>query len=409
MNFYKNGNHKHMVFGIALLAVQTYFLIRILNSNFSIFEYSEFSAMWSLTMGVILGFTFPLEGYGLALKNRNLKQNQKENLEVVTFQKIVLVLFITLTFGSFFFTKYAFDGNWTFYPNLILLAISFAFIFIVRAELIRNQKFIQFSVFINLEGLFRLVFVLSLINLGFNTGIAAASAITLASLITAIFGSKITKIDFKRFFSRVKFVRTNIHSLVLASLSTYLILNIGPFLIQIFDPSSGLAGLELNAVTIARSPLFIGPVIQSILIKNIQFSLSSENNADAKRLLNKTMLVTGIFYLFGVIAFTLLGNSIVEVLYGPESTSDQTNFGILALATMFSLLSLTAQSFFVAKNDLIVIRNAWLISLFILFLTISIPLANVVIRTEIASFFAFFGSFIYLALAANTKRIKQPR
>jgi O-antigen/teichoic acid export membrane protein len=398
----KNGNHLHMGAGIGFFALLTFFLLRGIEARLSLLEYGQFAAFWALLMGLVMGFTYPLESFGLALKSRNLNKVEIQNEEISAIQTAVIPVATLIILLAPIYVTLAFGGSWIYSALLLLCLTSFALIYSSRARLLNRNRFTWYAGLLGFEGLLRIAIAIILLTYISNSGISAGVSITIAAILTAWRAKRIVDLpSFSILLKKLPFNKAFVR-IILANLATLTILNISPFLIQIFRNESGLSGKELNSLTIARIPIFLGPIIQSYLIPRIQFR-TFEQGASNKHFLIKFMVASLFIYLLGILAFGIFGKSIVEVIYGQNSTALETNFFLIASTSALYLLFITVQSYFIAQNRINPIGKAAVFGIFTMFFVLLGP-GEIILKTEIASAAAFTASLSYLGVTTLYRR-----
>jgi O-antigen/teichoic acid export membrane protein len=115
------------------------------------------------------------------------------------------------------------------------------------------------------------------------------------------------------------------------------------------------------------------------------------------------MVASFIIYLLGILVFGMFGKSIVEVIYGQNSTALETNFFLIASTSALYLLFITVQSYFIAQNRINPIGKAAVFGIFTMFFVLLGP-GEIILKTEIASAAAFAASLSYLGVTALYRR-----
>ncbi len=389
-----------LVLGIGNLALLTFFLLVTLENNLAPREYSEFAAFWSFLMGIVMGFTYPLETNGLAVKSFKDKDRQTRN-ELSAAKSVVVVLTLITLVTSPFYVSQIFNNNWLYLFAFLIVVISFSTIYLCRARLLNDKQYLKYSIFLSAEGVARIVLSLLFILTFNGSGIQASLAVVLSSLLVAIFIAKSVNFKLKSLFENKNKINLNIFNLVFANLIIILILNAGPFFIHAIDTTGELAGKELNSLTISRIPVFLGPLVQSILIPKFQ-TLSSNEQLVAKRFFIKSLSAIAIFAFLWVVFFGMLGKYLVEILFGPNSVGENSNLFLLASITGSYLILLVIQSYFVAMHLNKQIRTGLGVGSITLLICLVLPLP-IVIRTEIACALAMFIPVLFLIY--QTKKV----
>ena len=385
-----------MLGGIGLLAVLTFALLTYLENNLSTVEYGEFAAFWSLVMGLIMGVTYPLETHGLSLQNLNYSKNESLKREYDGIKTVMITIAVLLLIFAPIYVNRIFQGKWLYLPAFLITLTSFTTIYAARARLLNNYKFKIYAGLMSAEGVLRILFVTFAIFFVSNSGVNAALAISLAAATIAILTGRIVNLNLLKVISQKVHFRFSVFKLVLGNLIVILVLNIGPFLIHAYDQSGEFSGRELNALTISRIPVFLGPVIQSILIPKFQ-NLYNVRKITNHNFLKQTLLLATVISATWVIVFGINGKQIVELMFGKDSTSSNSNFYLLGGITGSYIILMVLQSFFVSINQSKKVTSALVIGLLLALISLKLPI-EIVLRAELFSFLAMSIPATYLLI-----------
>ena len=387
-------NRVVMIIGLGFLAVLTFVLLTYLEKNLPASEYGEFAAFWSLVMGLIMGVSYPLETHGLSLQNLNLSKDEALNKEYGGIKSVLIALAVILIIFAPLYINKIFQGEWLYLPALLITLVSFTTIYAARARLLNSFKFRIYAGLMSVEGGLRIFFVaLAILFLG-KSGLNSAFAISFASVVVAFWSARVVNLRFLNLVSQKIHFRFNIFKLVIGNLIVILVLNIGPFLIHAIDESGELSGKELNALTISRIPVFLGPVIQSILIPRFQ-SIHNVQKITNYDFLKKTIIFATTISITWILTFGIFGKQIVELLFGKNSTSSSSNFYLLGGLTGSYIILMVLQSFFVSINQSKKVTNALVIGLIAALISLALPV-DIVLRAELFSIIAMSLPAFYL-------------
>jgi O-antigen/teichoic acid export membrane protein len=176
-------------------------------------------------------------------------------------------------------------------------------------------------------------------------------------------------------------------------------------LIHAIDQSGELSGKELNALTISRIPVFLGPVIQSILIPRFQ-SIHNVQKITNYDFLKKTVIFATTISITWILTFGIFGKQIVELLFGKNSTSSSSNFYLLGGLTGSYIILMVLQSFFVSINQSKKVTNALVIGLIAAFISLALPV-DIVLRAELFSIIAMSLPAFYLLVKLKVQDRKK--
>jgi O-antigen/teichoic acid export membrane protein len=393
-----------MIIGLGLLALLTFVLLTFLENNLSTVEYGEFAAFWSLVMGLIMGVTYPLETHGLSLKNLNYTKAEATKREYDGLKTVMAATLVVLIIFSPIYIDRVFQGKWLYLAALTITLVSFSTIYAARARMLNHYKFNTYASLMSLEGFLRILFVILTLYFSTSTGINSALAISFAAGIVALWSSANVNLNLLKIISEKVHFRFSIFKLVLGNLIIILVLNIGPFFIHAYDQSGELSGRELNALTIARIPVFLGPVIQSILIPRFQTIHNVEKNTNYN-FLKRAIRIATVISISWILIFGVFGKQIVELLFGNGSTSVNSNFYLLAGITGSYIVLMVLQSFFVSINKSKKVTNALVFGLLVALTSLALPF-EIVLRAELFSIIAMSVPAVYLLLNLKFRKTK---
>jgi O-antigen/teichoic acid export membrane protein len=174
-------------------------------------------------------------------------------------------------------------------------------------------------------------------------------------------------------------------------MATLLLLNLGPFVVQyLAGAQAAAAGVFLNALTLSRIPIMLGPVLQARLVPSVVAILSREQFPTLLKLIGKgvrTLIIGGVIF---VGTFSLFGNKVIDVLFGGTTKLNHLDLALLAIPTVLYLFAVTFQSVLVALKQTRSIAKAWSTGLGFYFLALLIPV-DAILKVEIAGVIAMLA------------------
>jgi O-antigen/teichoic acid export membrane protein len=180
----------------------------------------------------------------------------------------------------------------------------------------------------------------------------------------------------------------NFVPLLVASLVPLLVLNLGPFVVQFLaGAEAATAGIFLNALTLSRIPIMLGPVLQARLIPSVTSILSREEFPTLRKLIGKGMWELIIGGLTFVIGFALFGDIVINTLFGGKTNLNHLDLALLAIPTFLYLLAIAFQSVLVALKETKTIAKAWVLGLFAYLFSLLIPI-TAILKVEVAGVIA---------------------
>jgi O-antigen/teichoic acid export membrane protein len=353
-----------------------------------------FAAFWSVVMGLILGATAPLETFGLgttSITEDKLKIGRQFIDAIRLVFSIVLICVLLILPWS---VPRVFDGHWSFLIATVLALVGFLFTYSARGILIVEHKSSRYAQLMSLESLLRILLALLLIAVIGAGGSSVALAVALAAVLVGALSYYSVRfhIDPKVRVNSLSFKNTGTFTpLLIASMATLLLLNLGPFVVQyLAGAQAAAAGVFLNALTLSRIPIMLGPVLQARLVPSVVAILSREEFPTLIKLIGKgvrTLIIGGVIF---VMTFSLFGNMVIDVLFGGTTRLNRLDLALLAVPTVLYLFAVTFQSVLVALKQTKSIARAWSVGLGFYFLALLIPV-DAILKVEIAGVIAMLA------------------
>ena len=390
----ESNSTRNVLIGIGALALGSYFLLAITSRALSPHEYSMFAAFWSVVMGLILGATAPLETFGLGTTSITEDKVQIDRQFVDAIRLVFSIVLILILLILPWSVPRVFDGHWSFLIATVLAVVGFLFTYGARGILIVEHKSIRYAQLMSLESLLRILLTLLLIAVIGAAGSSVALAVALAAVITGALSYYSVRFHFelKIRSSNLGFNNTGTFTpLLVASMATLLLLNLGPFVVQyLAGAQAAAAGVFLNALTLSRIPIMLGPVLQARLVPSVVAILSREQFPTLFKLIGKglrTLIIGGLIF---VVTFSLFGNLVIDLLFGGTTKLNHLDFALLAIPTVLYLFAVTFQSVLVALKETRSIAKAWSAGLGFYFLALLIPI-DAILKVEIAGVIAMLA------------------
>lgn len=399
---------RNIVIGTAALALGSYTLLAFTSRQLSPYEYSLFAAFWSVIMGLILGATAPLETFGLSttiVKNDELQIDKQ-------FVAAIRIVLITVSFSIIFVLPWSiprvFDGRWSFLIATILALLGFVLTYSARGVLVVGHRSRMYATLMSLESFLRIALAALFIALIGAGGSSIALAISLAAVIVG----SVSYISIRKHIAlrnittrKSKSGNQSFVPLLVASLATLLLLNLGPFVVQFLAGAAATtAGPFLNALTISRAPIMLGPVLQARLVPSVVSILSQEDFPTLGKLIGKGIRVLIAFGLVFVIGFALCGGWVISILFGSDAILGRLDLALLAIPTFLYLLAVAFQSVLVALGQTKKIALAWIVGLIAYLIALTLPFEPVQ-KVEVAGVIAMVtvSSSLFLMLSKAMK------
>ena len=401
----ESGATRNIVIGTGVLALGSYVLLAITSRQLSAHEYSLFAAFWSVVMGLILGATAPLETFGLSTTTMNNNELQIDKqfisaIRIVLFTVVGVVIFVLP-----WFIPRVFDGHWSFLIATILALLGFTLTYSARGVLVVEHRSGRYASLMSFESLLRIGLAATFIWLIGAGGSSVALAVSLAAIVVG----GLSYVSIKQHIA-LRFIAAknsspksqNFVPLLVASLATLLVLNLGPFIVQYLSGAeAAAAGIFLNALTLSRVPIMLGPVLQARLVPSVSAILSREEFPTLRKLIGKGMrelIIGGVAFVAG---FALVGDLAINTLFGGNTTLNQVDLALLAIPTFLYLLAIALQSVLVALKETRKIAKAWVLGLFAYIFSLLFP-SDAILKVEIAGVLAMSTVVVLLFYQLST-------
>jgi O-antigen/teichoic acid export membrane protein len=368
---------RNVLFGIGALALGSYALLAVTSRALSPHEYSLFAAYWSVVMGLVLGATAPLETFGLSTttvsQNRlNIDRQFIDAISLVFIGALIAIL-VLLPWS----VPRVFDGHWSFLVATVLTLVGFLLTYSSRGILIVEHRSSRYAQLMSAESVLRILFALALISLIGAGGSSVSLAVSLAALFVGLasYYSVRSHVSLKVNWKKSDIRNTDtFRPLLVASLATLLLLNLGPFVVQFLaGAEAAAAGIFLNALTLSRLPIMLGPVLQARLVPSVAAILSREEFPTLSKLIGKGLrglVIGGAVFVTG---FSVFGDTIINFFFGGNTTLNHLDLALLAIPTFLYLLAIVFQSVLVALKETKKIAKAWVLGLFAYLAALLIP------------------------------------
>ncbi len=395
----ERNSTRNVLIGIGALALGSYMLLAVTSRALSPHEYSLFAAYWSVVMGLILGATNPLETFGLGSTHVNKNELTIDRQFVDAFKLVLVVSLIAILVLLPWTVPRVFDGHWSFLIATVLTLIGFLLTYSSRGILIVEHRSARYAQLMSAESFLRILFAIALITLIGAGGSSASLAVSLAALVVGLasYYSVRAHISLKVNWKNASVKNTQtFRPLLVASLATLLLLNLGPFVVQFLaGAEAAAAGIFLNALTLSRIPIMLGPVLQARLVPSVSAILSREEFPTLGKLIGKGLrglIIGGALFVTG---FALFGDTVIDILFGGNTTLDHLDLALLAIPTFLYLLAIAFQSVLVALKETKKIAKAWVIGLMAYLLALLLP-SEAILKVEVAGVVAMSTVVILL-------------
>ena len=153
--------------------------------------------------------------------------------------------------------------------------------------------------------------------------------------------------------------------LLVASVSTAIVLNVSPLAVELLAGPSEReeAGRFLNALLIARVPLFFFQAVQASLLPKLS-SLAADGHLDEfRRVLGRLLSLVGALGAMAIAACALVGHLVVEMAFGAEFAVGRRDMVLLAASSAVLMIVLSLAQALIAQRCQGRMALAWLAGL----------------------------------------------
>ena len=257
---------------------------------------------------------------------------------------ISLVLVACSLLASRWLIDELFDGEVLLLVGMLMLVIGFGAGHLARGLLAGTNRFGGYSRYLLGDGGSRLAIVAVMVLIG----VRSSGPFGIAHGLAPILGILIALAPERRLFTDGEPVAWRelsraMGSLLAASLATAFLLNVSPLAVQILadDQQGDAAGIFLNALLIARVPLFFFQAVQASLLPRLS-ALAGAGKYDEmwhelRHLLALVVAAGGL----AVVGFGLLGPFVVETAFGSGFAVSSRDMALLAVSSAGLMVALT--------------------------------------------------------------------
>ncbi len=152
---------------------------------------------------------------------------------------------------------------------------------------------------------------------------------------------------------------------LLATVSTAIVLNVSPLAVELLAGPSEReeAGRFLNALLIARVPLFFFQAVQASLLPKLSSLAADGHLEEFRRVLGRLLALVGALGAAAVLACALVGHLVVEMAFGAEFAVGRRDMILLATSSAVLMIVLSLAQALIAQRCQGRMALAWLAGL----------------------------------------------
>ena len=189
-------------------------------------------------------------------------------------------------------------------------------------------------------------------------------------------------------------------SLLVASVATALVLNASPLAVQILatDQEIDESGKFLNALLVARVPLFFFQAVQAALLPRLSGLAGQEKFIELWRELKRLLCLVFGLGVAAVLFMLLLGPQIVALAFGEEFRVSHGDMALLACSSAGLMIALSLTQALIACKAQGRMAAAWVVGVGVFPVALSIAKDHLFLRVEIALIVTVFTSALLMAV-----------
>lgn len=258
-----------------------------------------------------------------------------------------------------------FGGRDVYVPLLVAALAGAAVAYAVRGLLSGNGRFPAYGAQLAVDGVLRVAGAGVLAALGVRVVAAYAVVLVLSPLVAVLVTTRPAGLVTAGGEADVRALRRAVAALVLASLASQLLANLGPVVVQLRatpDQEALVSGFTA-ANAIARIPLFAFAAVQAVLLPGLASLLGAGDVHGYRRRLVLVGGVTGALAGLGTLGVWLLGDWLLSLMFPPDFAVGRDVLTLVALSGgLFMLAQVAAQALLAQGEDRAVLVG-WVLGL----------------------------------------------
>jgi len=310
--------------GLVLSGVAAYVFITISSRDLGGEQYSPVALLWALTFLLGPGFFLPLEQETARLiasrRSQGLGSAPVIRQAGLLGGGMALMLALLAIVAAPWAIDALFDGHVMLFAGLMAVVFGLGASHLAKGVLAGLGRFGAYSRYLVGEGVGRLLLLLGVVGLSSGAG-PYGLAIGLApfvGLAIALGGERGLVESGPP--AHVGDLSRALGSLMAASVSMAFLVNVSPLAVELLaeDAQSDEPGRFLNALLIARIPLFFFQAIQASLLPKLSALAGAGGYGELWVVLRRLLVLLGALSAVSVVLAAMLGPLAVEVAFGPE-------------------------------------------------------------------------------------------
>ncbi len=377
--------------GLVVNGLTAYAFITISSRDLGAEAYSPVALLWALSFLLGIGFFLPLEQETARLVAGRVSRGQGIGPVVKSAAQLGASLALGLVAVSLlagrWFTNEFFNGETLLFLGLILVVVGLGAAHLVKGTLAGLGRFNGYARYVMGEGLGRLLLVGAVLGLATGSIGAYGLAIGLAPLVGILLATAGQRgILTPGPEAHMGDLSKALGSLLVASVATALVLNVSPLAVQILatPQQADEPGRFLNALLVARVPLFFFQAVQAALLPRLSTLASQNKFAELWHELKHLLLLVGALGIGAVAVMAVVGPQIVEVAFGAEFAVGRQDMVLLAVSSAGLMVVLSLTQALIACRAQGRMALAWVAGVVAFPLTLLVAGDQLFLRVEIA-------------------------
>jgi O-antigen/teichoic acid export membrane protein len=325
--------------GLLIGGLAAYAFITISSRDLGAEQYSPVAMLWALSFMLGPGFFLPLEQETARVVARRGSQGLGSapvvRMAAIMGLGVALLLALTSILAAPWAIDAIFDGNALLFIGLLVVVFGLGASHLAKGVLAGLGRFPAYGRYLVGEGGGRLLLVLAVIFLSDSVG-PYGLAIGLApfvGLLVALAGQK--ELLEPGPPAHLGDLSRALGSLMAASVAMAFLINVSPLAVELLadDTQAGESGRFLNALLIARIPLFFFQAIQASLLPELSRLAGIGDHGELWRVLRRLLRLLTTLSLVTVVAAAFLGPLAVEVAFGSGFAVDARDMVLLTASS----------------------------------------------------------------------------
>lgn len=335
--------------------------------------------LWTLLNAVGIGLFLPLEQQlgrtTASLRAQGLATGAAVRAVVVAGALLLGGTAVVCLVGWPLLAGRLFGGRDVYVPLLVAALAGAAVAYAVRGLLSGNGRFPAYGAQLAVDGVLRVAGAGALAALGVRVAAAYALVLVLSPLVAVLVTTRPAGLVTPGGEADAWSLRRAVGALVVASLASQLLANLGPVVVQLRATAAqeGLVSSFTTANAIARIPLFAFAAVQAVLLPGLASLLGAGDVHGYRRRLVLVGGVTGALAGLGTLGVWLLGDQLQALLFPPEFAVGRDVLTLVALSGgVFMLAQVAAQALLAQGGDRAVLVG-WVLGLLALVAAALVP------------------------------------